>query len=374
MVIGVASLVAILSLGDGLEQFSRGQIQQTTDVQFISVDSRLVDRVGGVLVRRPDAVVLSGADADAVAGALGARADVALSLTGSAYARIAGDTARHAVLVTASTPGSLTRFGQVVGAGRDLAAADTAWRGTAPAVVGPGLAGVPGGRIQLDTAWYRVVGVLRDSAGAARVHIPLESRSRARLGENGRSAPTLMIRARRVEDVDAVRKDVEAWLAARYGPIDRAFRVSSNTSRAAQVRQGILVFKLVMGSITGISILVGGIGIMNILLASVAERTREIGIRRAAGARQRDVLLQFLSESIAISAFGSLLGVVLGLAGAFGVSALIRRFTAARIQAGFSWSTIAVAAVMAVVVGVAFGTYPARRAARLSPIEAIRHE
>jgi putative ABC transport system permease protein len=150
--------------------------------------------------------------------------------------------------------------------------------------------------------------------------------------------------------------------------------VQTYTRRLAQARQGILVFKLIMGSITGISLLVGGIGIMNILLASVAERTREIGIRKAVGARAADIRTQFLAESVAISGAGSLVGVLLGLGGAFAITGTIRRFTDARMYAGFSWGTVLVAAVAAVLVGVVFGTYPARRAARLSPIDAIRHE
>ena len=144
--------------------------------------------------------------------------------------------------------------------------------------------------------------------------------------------------------------------------------------RIDQARQGILIFKMVMGAFAGISLIVGGIGIMNVLLAGVTERTREIGIRKAIGARQRDILLQFLSESVAISGLGSVLGVALGLAGAFTATAIIRSTADAPLHAAFTWGTVAVAALVSVLVGLAFGTYPALRAARLSPIEAIRHE
>jgi putative ABC transport system permease protein len=134
------------------------------------------------------------------------------------------------------------------------------------------------------------------------------------------------------------------------------------------------VAKLVMGAITGISLLVGGVGIMNVLLAAVVERTREIGIRKAVGARRRDILVQFLSESVAIAGAGSLLGVILGLAGAFAATAIIRARTEATLYAAFTWSSASVSALAAIVVGLAFGFYPALRAARLSPIDAIRHE
>jgi putative ABC transport system permease protein len=113
---------------------------------------------------------------------------------------------------------------------------------------------------------------------------------------------------------------------------------------------------------------------MNVLLASVHERTREIGVRRAAGARKGDIFLQFIAESVAVSGVGSLIGVVLGLAGAFVITALIRRFTEAPVYAAFTWTTVACAAAAALFVGIAFGSYPARHAAGLSPIDAIRHE
>ena len=129
---------------------------------------------------------------------------------------------------------------------------------------------------------------------------------------------------------------------------------------------------MVMGAFAGISLVVGGLGIMNVLLAAVTERTREIGIRKAAGARQRDILIQFLAESVAITGAGSVLGVVLG--GAFAITAVIRSASDAPIYAAATWQTVGVAAIISVVVGLAFGTFPALRAARLSPIDAIRHE
>jgi putative ABC transport system permease protein len=168
---------------------------------------------------------------------------------------------------------------------------------------------------------------------------------------------------------------VEQFLAARDPGWERRYVVSTNQGRLEQLSRGILMFKLFMGAITGISLLVGGIGIMNVLLSSVTERTREIGIRKAAGARDRDILRQFLAESVAICSLGSLIGLALGVSGAYGITAAIRRFSdAPALYASISWSTVAVAAVAAVVVGLTFGTYPARRAARLSPIDAIRHE
>ena len=94
--------------------------------------------------------------------------------------------------------------------------------------------------------------------------------------------------------------------------------MANRASRVAQVQQGMLLFKLFMGAITGISLIVGGIGVMNVLLSAVAERTREIGVRRAVGAARRDILVQFLAEAVTISVIGSVAGIVLGLVGSYG--------------------------------------------------------
>jgi putative ABC transport system permease protein len=112
----------------------------------------------------------------------------------------------------------------------------------------------------------------------------------------------------------------------------------------------------------------------NVLLASVAERTREIGVRKAVGASRGAVVVQFLAESVAIAGVGSITGVLVGLAGAFAVTAIARARTGAFIYAAVTWQTVALSALAAVAVGLVFGIYPALRAARLSPIDALRHE
>jgi putative ABC transport system permease protein len=197
--------------------------------------------------------------------------------------------------------------------------------------------------------------------------------------------PSLVLTASRVEDVPALRATTERWLIARFGRPsgsgataaggwrDRV-DLASYERESESVRQGMLVFRLLMGAITGISLVVGGVGIMNVLLATVTERTREIGISKAVGARRRDVLAQYLAESVAISAMGAVLGTLLGYAVAQIVAAFMRSQATIPVHAGFSAATLLVAVGAPLVVGLTFGMYPALRAARLSPIDAIRHE
>ncbi|MBR0454004.1 MAG: FtsX-like permease family protein, partial [Bacteroidales bacterium] len=128
------------------------------------------------------------------------------------------------------------------------------------------------------------------------------------------------------------------------------------------------IYNFLLGAIAAISLLVGGIGIMNIMLATVMERTREIGIRRAIGARRSDIMSQFVIEAVAISITGGLIGVLLGLSLSWGIALFTNVTTFVRLY------SVLVAFTFSVVVGVCFGWLPARKAANLSPIESIRYE
>ena len=368
VIMGVSSLVAVLALGDGIEQYGREQLARTTPIQTIEVAPRTTREVDGQRLPNLGYPVFTLADAEnlrrSVAGVEGFR----LTVTGPGRVTLRGDTDfRGAGVIAIGGGPSLTT--PPLAAGRFLQPAEMR-DGVYATVVSWSLAAAVAGRSRGatqalgDSVWledraWQVVGILAQTGEEAgfSLFVPISRADQAMASANLPRAPVLNVQAHRVEDVEQVREGIERWLAARYPAWKDKVTVTTQIARARQARQGVLLFKLLMGAITGISLLVGG-----------------IGIRKAVGARQRDILVQFLAESVAISGAGSLVGIGLGLGGAFAVTAVMRARTEAPIFAAFTWGTVLVAALAALIVGVVFGTYPARRAARLAPIDAIRHE
>ncbi len=383
VVIGAAALVAVLALGDGMERFVREQIARSTDVQSILVAAKTSVTIDGQTFPVDSYPVFTPADAAAIVAAIPG-ADQA-TLTVSGRSAIAGGGGRlEEVGIAATLPSLAGQVGLAFAAGRYFTPEEAA--ANAPVIVlshtlarrltGRRAEAAVGDTVRIRERTWTIVGVLApiegEQVGAA--YIPIEGVPDALAPTPRPRAPTLVLRARSIEDVTPVQQGAERWLAARYGEWQRVARVESNRKQLEDVEQGMILFRLFMGAITGISLIVGGIGIMNVLLASVTERTREIGVRKAVGASRGDILVQFLAESVTISGLGSALGAALGLGGAFGVTALMRQQTEAQIYAAFTWGTVLVCAVAALVVGLSFGLYPALRASRLSPIDAIRHE
>jgi putative ABC transport system permease protein len=202
-------------------------------------------------------------------------------------------------------------------------------------------------------------------------YVPITWLSDAELAQ---SPPQCLLEAPSVEAVAGLKAQVEDWLELQYGARHADFQVQTYGLRVEQTAAGFRLFRIVMGLIVGISVLVGGIGVMNVLLISVNERTSEIGLRKALGAKKSDILRLFLAESVTVSTFGSLLGLALGTLGTAAFVPLIRALTAVPFQAAYTWNTLFVISAVAVAVGIVFGTYPAMKAARLDPVEAIRVE
>jgi putative ABC transport system permease protein len=227
--------------------------------------------------------------------------------------------------------------------------------------------------IRIGAVPFEVIGVAArrglDPAGVDQddiVLIPLETALRRVL--NAVYLHTIYVEARSPAAIDPAAREVAAVLAARAGAGSgpERFRVATQTELVATHRRAAEALTLLVGSVAGIALLVGGIGILAVMIISVRERTPEVGLRRALGARRRDIVLQFLLEATLLAGAGGLLGALLGVLGAHAAAAL------AGWEAVVSWPSVALALAVAVALGLLFGIYPARRAARLEPIAALR--
>jgi putative ABC transport system permease protein len=232
-----------------------------------------------------------------------------------------------------------------------------------------------GGEIQIRNAVFKVVGVLSTKGQTASgndsddvVLIPYTTASQTLSGRT--FIPQILASTQNEQDIAAAQDEIRVLLreSHRIEGENDDFTVKNQADLAAAAESSTKVMTLLLAAIASISLLVGGIGIMNIMLVSVTERTREIGIRMAIGARGSDVLTQFLVESIVMGVFGGLIGLALGFTGA----KLVGHFT--------GWETVISPIIMLVAVGfsgavgVFFGYYPARKAAALNPIQALRYE
>ena len=234
--------------------------------------------------------------------------------------------------------------------------------------------------LKVNDQWLTVVGVLAGGSGkreiqgvtlegtATDIYLPVTAAER-RFGRAPLKAPLdeLVVSLAPGTPVQESAVVVKSLLDRLHGGADD-YTITVPEALLQQSQKTQRLFDIVMGAIAGISLLVGGIGIMNIMLATVLERTREIGVRRAMGARQVDIRNQFFMEAFAVTVTGGLLGIVMGLAIAKGVAAYAGWKTIVT-----AWSIVLSVGVSAGV-GLAFGSYPAMRAAQLDPVEALRYE
>ena len=179
---------------------------------------------------------------------------------------------------------------------------------------------------------------------------------------------SIMVQAASKETINQVQDDINTLLRDRHKSAEPDFTVRSQLELMQMATSTSRIMSVLLGAIASVSLIVGGIGIMNIMLVSVTERTREIGIRMAVGARARDILIQFLIEAVTLSAFGGILGIALGM----GAAKITSHFTGWPTLTPFAW--IGIACVSSAAIGIVSGFYPAWKASRLDPIEALRYE
>ena len=380
MMIGVGAVILMLAIGQGAQYLVDQSIASMGSNLFIVLSGSSTS--GGLRMGSGAAPTLTVADAQAIAE-LPSIAAVSPNATGTA--QLVYGPNNWSTQIIGTTPSYLEVRDWSLAAGYPFTDSDV--RGaTRVALLGQtvvknlfGDEDPVGKTIRIKQSPYHVVGVLaakgqsldgRDQDDS--VLIPVTTAQRKLFGSQFRgTVRMIMAQAASAEAMPAAERDINQLLRQRHRLQEKTendFTVRNLTALANTAAETTRVMSLMLGAIASISLLVGGIGIMNIMLVSVTERTREIGIRIAIGARQRDILTQFLLEAIIISIVGCLVGVGLGIGGAI----LVNQITDTAVV--ITMSSVLMAFMVAAAVGVFFGFYPARKAARLEPIEALRYQ
>jgi len=239
-----------------------------------------------------------------------------------------------------------------------------------------------GETIRIEGRPFRVIGVLESEGGSAfgnqddRVLVPLTTAQTRLISRNPRDrVDTILVQAIDSDSVPQAQDEIAQILRTRHrteiGEDDFSILTQEDFLDTARTITNVLT--IFLGGIAAISLLVGGIGIMNIMLVSVTERTREIGLRKALGARRLDIMIQFLTESSLLSMIGGLIGIALGWAIAYAVGQIAAR-SGTPISPTIGLDVVLLATLFSTAVGLFFGLYPANRAASLEPVEALRYE
>jgi putative ABC transport system permease protein len=380
IVIGIGSVIAMISIGQGAQGSIESSIQ--------SIGSNLVLVTPG-FQRGPGSAVSSGRgsaqtlkqeDADAIIEEVILAKAVAPEISRRYQITTRGKNTNTQVIGTVAAYVSVRNV--EVGSGSFITEQHV--RGLARvAVLGPiarddlfGTDADPIGQtIRINKVDFKVVGVTQPKGGSGfsnpddAVYVPLPTAQRFLAGDT--YVTTISVQAEDPNAMSAIQQQITELLLARHNiasPELADFQVISQSDIVAAASNVTGIFTILLASIAGISLLVGGIGIMNMMLTTVTERTREIGLRKAIGAHRRDITLQFLAEAVMLTFIGGCLGILLGWI----LASTVTRF--AGIATDVSFVSIALAFGVSAAIGILFGYYPARRAAKLNPIEALRYE
>ncbi len=380
IVIGIGSVIAMVSIGQGAQSSIQTSIESIGS-NLLQVTPGFQRGVGQqISAGRGNAQTLKLADSEAIKKEIAQIKAIAPQITGRYQITAKGKNTNTQVIGTVPQYAGVRNVEAILGS---FITEQNIKNATKSAVLGPttrdDLFGKDvdpiGQTIRINKIEFKIIGVTKAKGGSGFtnqddiIYIPLTTAQRFLTGGDGISS--ISIQAETPEAMSGIQSEVVSLLLARHKISDPSladFSVINQAdilSAASSVTQ---TFTILLAAIAGISLLVGGIGIMNMMLTTVTERTREIGLRKAIGGKNKDISLQFLAEAIMLTLIGGILGVGLG----WGLALAASKF--GNITTTISVSSVLLAFGVSAGIGLVFGYYPARRAAKLNPIEALRYE
>lgn len=381
IVIGVGAVIAMLAVGNGAQDTITGSISGIgSNLLFIYEGNQTLE------LTHTEPLTLD--DAEALMDQFQAPSidKVAPVLSGNATVTYGGETTNPSVMGVTANYDEVRNYalteGEFITEDQDLGRASVALIGTDVAdKLFDRRDGLVGETIRIDGQPFRIIGVLESKGGGSFgsqdnvILVPFSTAQTRLIRRSQNSVDIIFVSVLKPELMTQASEEVSQILRTRHrskiGMDD--FTVFSQDDFVATAKTITGVLTIFLGGIAGISLLVGGIGIMNIMLVSVTERTREIGLRKALGARKRDILIQFLTESSLLSLIGGIIGIGLGWL----ISFIVGRIAVASgtpFNPAIRLDAILLATIFSTAVGLFFGLYPANRAANLEPVEALRYE
>ena len=382
VVIGVGAVIALVAVGEGAQAQVVSQFQALgSNLLTVTARTNFGFQRGGL---RQSTRQLTSADVDAIRGLATSVKLIAPDYGANATVTYGGKTTSTGVTGVTEDYSIVRNWG--VARGRFITSEDednlamvvVLGPTTVKNLFGSTQANPIGETVRINRQNYEVVGVLKSKGQSGPqnqddvVFMPLRTAQLKFGGAGTTRLRSISMQVRSAEETDLAQAQVTAILRALHDVQPGAqndFMIQNQADILESVAQTSGTFTTLLGSIAAISLLVGGIGIMNIMLVSVTERTREVGLRKAVGAKYRDILVQFLVEAVALSVLGGLLGVMLGIGGAQLITPLL-----GGTRALVTPQSVALALAVSLGIGIFFGLYPANRAARLNPIDALRYE
>lgn len=381
IVIGISSVIAMIAIGQGAQGSIESRIQSLgSNLIQITPGAQRGPGSFGVSSGRGSARTLTMEDADAIHTSVADIAAVSAEVTGRYQITARGTNTNTTVMGVTPTYSTVRNLevedGSFISDSQVASAAKVAVLGPTARddLFGEGES-VVGQTVRINKLEFKIIGITKAKGGTGfqnqddMIYVPIVSAQRYLIGNSYLNS--IGIQAASAEAMSQVQTDVTDLLLARHHIADSAdadFSVFNQNDLLSTVSSVTDTFTLLLAAIAGISLVVGGIGIMNMMLTTVTERTKEIGLRKAIGATRQDISTQFLVEALVLTLIGGFLGLLLGAGASYALTA------SGILETSVSFSSVLLAFGVSAGIGIVFGWYPARRAASLNPIDALRYE